>query len=110
MFRTALILLALALAACVQEPMRQPTAIARSVTAEAARNQTAGTPVAISCDVPGPKPRPILVPVGRNPTDFCPADAISYHYTPGVIYLLPATDVPLPPTKHAGQQTSGQPP
>jgi hypothetical protein len=29
--------------------------------------------------MPGPKPRPILVPAGRKPTDFCPATAITYH-------------------------------
>jgi hypothetical protein len=39
----------------------------------------ANTPVAITCAVPGPKPRPILVPAGRNPTDFCPTTAITYH-------------------------------
>ena len=61
------------------------------------------TPVAISCAAPGPKPRAIMVPAGGNPTDFCPASAIIYPYTPGVIYLLPATDVPLPPSKNTGQ-------
>ena len=37
-------------------------------------------PVAITCDVPGPKPRPILVPAGKNPLDFCPATAIAYYF------------------------------
>ena len=39
----------------------------------------ANPPVAITCDVPGPKPRPILVPAGKNPLDFCPATAIAYY-------------------------------
>jgi hypothetical protein len=103
--RTALIALAfsLALTACVQETRYAPSReggtasseIAPSREGGAAGNQqdqhaqsppseylgfsNANTPVTISCAVPGPKPRAILVPAGRNPTDFCPTTAITYH-------------------------------
>jgi hypothetical protein len=72
-----LIALSVALAACVQEPPPAPHL----------SGAYAYTPVAITCDVPGPKPRTILVPAGRNPTDFCPATAITYHtpYYPPVV-------------------------
>jgi hypothetical protein len=48
-------------------------------------------PAAITCDVPGPKARPILVPAGKNPLDFCPATAIAYYF-PVVSNAAPASD------------------
>jgi len=105
--RAALIALALslALAACVQEPRyapqsgaagNQPDQHAQNPPARFLGWPNANTPVAISCAVPGPKPRPILVPAGKNPTDFCPATAITYH--------LPVTKDAAPPGDWASLQ------
>lgn len=64
--------------------LNMPPAYAQSVP-------FANTPVAITCDVPGPTPRPILVPAGKNPMDFCPATAIAYYF-PVVSGAAPASD------------------
>jgi hypothetical protein len=74
MFKTALIALALALslAACVSEQPQNPPAQANTFHS-----------VTITCDIPvhGAPPGTIIsVPVGKKPTDFCPATAITTHY------------------------------
>jgi hypothetical protein len=80
----------LALAACVQEPRYVYPGFSN-----------ANTPVAILCDMPGPKPRPILVPAGKKPTDFCPATAITYH-----VPVVTGAYTPVWPE----DKTPGQPP
>jgi len=52
-------------------------------------------PHAIICAIPGHDPRPILVPDGRNPTDFCPASLTTARiYTN---YPVPIVSGVLPP-------------
>lgn len=96
MFRTALIALALSLAltSCVSQHAQNPPPQYPGFS-------NANTPVAISCDMPGPKPRHILVPAGKKPTDFCPATAITYH-----VPVVSGAAQPVWPE----DKTEGQPP
>lgn len=135
-----LIALALALAACVQEPRYAPQNGAAgnqqdAPNADHAQNPPSFPPqhpYAIICAVPGAQPRRIEVPDGRNPTDFCPASRTTariYHHDPNVNYTLPKYSGSTPPgdwaslqtqennraalelrNKTPGQQTSGQQP
>jgi hypothetical protein len=126
MFRTAflklpLITLSLSLAACGSEQALNPPVHLNG--------RNVDTPASITCDVPGPKPRTILVPAGRDPVDFCPATAITYHtpYYPLVVNgpaPADAADIQMEQDKLANeelralalrnktsaQQTPGQPP
>lgn len=94
MFRTALIILTVALTASVsgqaQAATQQQEAMGAPATEgnlnkdlspgyAAVANPNTLWSITMTCAVPGPKPRPLLVPAGKKPTDFCPATAITYH-------------------------------
>jgi hypothetical protein len=94
-----LIILALSLASCVQEPRY---ASQSAPSAEHAQNPPnfLQHPDAIICAVPGAQPRRIEVPDGRNPTDFCPASRTTariYRHDPNVNYPLPKVSGNPPP-------------
>ncbi len=100
MFRIALIALALSLASCAAEHAQSPPA---QNPPNFSRH-----PDAIICAVPGAQPRRILVPDGRNPTDFCPASLTTariYHHDPDVNYTLPKFSGSTPPGDWASLQT-----
>jgi len=85
-----LIMLALALASCVQEPPADTI-----------------NHVIITCDVPGPKPRRISVPDGQKATDFCP---VSHMITHTPIHLPVINDAAPPAVQPENNDIPGHPP
>jgi hypothetical protein len=113
MFRTALIILFLALAACVSEHAQNPPP-----PAQAGKNLNvlqAQQLDAIICAIPSAPHGWIPVPAGKKPTEFCPEAAITYrlyHNQPGAASHLPWTPGGSPPPvqDETADETAGDQP
>jgi hypothetical protein len=93
-----LIALALSLASCVSGSAQNPPP---------AQNPPnfLQHPYAITCTLPGAQARRILVPDGRNPTDFCPASRTTARIYHQDRYPLPKVSVVSPPSDLLSLQT-----